>query len=308
MKIIMHQILLFPFAAILISVISYFYPEILNSYVDAIVPLLSIVMFSMGMSLQIEDFKQVLKKPVVIIFGLFMQFGFMPLFAWLISLSFGLPELLLIGMVLVGTCPGGTASNIICYLAKGNVALSISLTTISTMLAVVMTPLLTYLYLHQSIDVPTLKMMKSLFMIILFPILLGVLINKFFQAYLSKVIKALPVVSMLSVVFIIGIIVAKGQTAIDSTSMIIIIAVILHNLTGFGMAYFLIKLFKNDEVTARTLAIEVGMQNSGLAIELSRSYFSILSALPAVLFSVWHNISGAIIAAVWSRQTKQENK
>ena len=296
----MIRLLLFPIGAILISLFAYSFPIVLSGYVDAIVPLLGLVMFCMGMSLQITDFKQVILQPTPILLGVSLQFICMPLLAWGLSNTFSLPDAFIIGMILVGACPGGTASNVICYLARGNVALSIMLTSISTLLAVLLTPLLTLLYMKQSVPVPVWDMIKSLTIIILLPVLLGVLINSFFRKQIESIKCYLPLVSMLSVIMIIGIIVSKSQSAVMQISSILIIAVMLHNLLGYLLAYSISKFSHFDEITSRTIAIEVGMQNSGLGIVLAKEYFTAISALPGVLFSIWHNISGAVIAAYWS--------
>ncbi len=297
-----RSVLLLPVGAVLVSVIAMFYPALLADGGKAIVPLLGLVMFSMGMTLKPADFKRVLEQPALIFIGVSMQYIIMPLIAWLLSTILNLPILLATGMILVGACPGGTASNVICFLARANVALSISLTAVSTLLAVILTPLITSFYVDQSIVVPVSNMMKSLFLIVILPVLTGVLINTYFQQRLDKIKSYLPLISVLSIIFIIGVIVAKNQAHLFELGWLLFFAVALHNLFGLIAGYSIPKLLGYDETICKTLSIEVGMQNSGLAVVLANQYFSAVAALPGALFSVWHNITGSILASFWSKK------
>ncbi len=296
-----RSVFLLPVGAVLISVVALLYPTSLTNYDKAIVPLLGLVMFSMGMTLKPADFKRVLEQPVLIFIGVSLQYILMPLIAWILSIILNLPVELATGLILLGACPGGTASNVICFLARANVALSISLTAVSTLLAAVLTPLITFFYVDQSVDVPVFDMMKSLFLIVIFPVLSGVLINAYFQQRLIKIKSFLPLVSVLSIIFIIGVIVAKNQSQLTELGLILFCAVVLHNLFGLITGYSIPKLMGYDETICKTLSIEVGMQNSGLAVVLANQYFSVVAALPGALFSVWHNITGSILAAFWSK-------
>ncbi len=295
-----RSILLLPIGAIVVSVIALCYPWLLADYGKAIVPMLGVVMFSMGMTLKPADFKRVLDEPMLIVVGVCLQYILMPFIAWSLSLLLGLPVLLATGLILVGACPGGTASNVICFLARGNVALSISLTAISTLLAALLTPLIMLFYADQSIDVPVLNMMKNLLLIVVLPVLCGVLINSLFQQQIQKVKLFLPLLSVSFVIFIIGVIVAKNQTQITELGVLLFVAVALHNLLGLITGYSIPKLMGYDETICKTISIEVGMQNSGLAVVLANQYFTALAALPGALFSIWHNISGSIMAVIWS--------
>jgi len=296
-----RSLLLLPIGAILVSVIALSSPPLLAGYGKAIVPMLGIIMFSMGMTLKPVDFKRVLEQPVLVFIGVSLQYILMPLIAWLLSILLNLPVLLATGLILVGACPGGTASNVICFLARGNVALSISLTAVSTLLAAVLTPLITLIYVDQSIDVPVIKMMKNLVLIVIFPVVSGVLINTFYQQRLTRIKSFLPLVSVLSIIFIIGVIVAKNQAQLSESGLLLFCAVALHNLLGLITGYSIPKLMKYDEKICRTISIEVGMQNSGLGVVLANQYFSAVAALPGVLFSIWHNITGSILAVIWSK-------
>lgn len=292
---------LFPLWAILFSGAAYLAPEPFVSLKPGIIYLLSLVMFGMGMSLRPADFIVVLKKPSIVMLGVLLQFGLMPLLAWGISEWMNLPLMLAAGMILVGASPGGTASNVICYLAKGNVALSITLTTISTLLAVVATPFLTLLYAGQKIDVPAMKMLSDVLNIVLLPVFGGVLVNLLFGRMLEGLQRVFPLVSVLAIVVIIAIIVALNQSQLTSLAFPVFAAVALHNGLGLLAGYLIPKLMRLDERSCRTLAIEVGMQNSGLAVALAIKYFSAGAALPGAVFSLWHNLSGSLLASIWSR-------
>jgi len=294
---------LFPLGAIAVSLFSLYFPGILAPWGKAIVPLLGVVMFGMGITLRAENFLEVLRRPALIGLGVALQYLLMPLLAWLVSRALALPDELLIGMVLVGTCPGGTASNVICYLARGDVALSITLTTVSTLLAVLCTPLMTWLYIGRSVPVPVLDMTLDIARVVILPVLAGMALNHWLGRVLHQVKHVFPYVSVAAIIIIIGIIVALNQPALPSLALPVIAAVFWHNLLGLAGGYYLSGLFTRDARVRRTLAIEVGMQNSGLAVALANSYFPAVASLPGALFSIWHNISGSILAGWWSRRT-----
>jgi BASS family bile acid:Na+ symporter len=294
--------LLFPVFAILFSFYAYISPEWLAAQKSLIIPCLIVIMFSMGLSLTKEDFVRALAKPQIILVGMALQYTIMPLAAFLIARSLGLSLELTAGMVLLGATAGGTASNVICYLAKADVALSVTLTAVSTLISVVATPLLTYMYLGQSLDVPVSSMLLSILKIVVAPVLAGVLINQFFYQYTKRLHTVLPWISIAAIVFVIGIIVALNVERLATVGGVIIAAIVLHNLIGLTSGYAIAKKLGYDEKTAKTLAIEVGMQNSGLSVALAIKYFSASAAIPGALFSIWHNLSGAILAAWWNRK------
>lgn len=296
----------FPLWAILLSAIGYYSPHLFTSLKPSVIYLLAIVMLGMGITLKPADFMQLSHIKKIILAGLILQFTFMPLLAWLIGLFLNLSIPLLSGMVLVGTCPGGTASNVICYLAKGNVALSIALTSLSTLLAVIATPILTWLYLGQTIDVPVLSMMLTVFKIIVLPVCIGVLINNLYGERLTPIKRIFPTISILAICLIIAIIVASNQQKLHSIAAIVVIAVVLHNLAGLMSGYFISYWLGYSKDVRKTLAIEVGMQNSGLAVALATEYFKPLAALPGAIFSIWHNLSGSLLAAMWSKQANNK--
>ncbi len=292
---------LFPIWAIILSVIAFVYPAIFLSFKAMIVPLLALVMFSMGMTLNWLDFKAVAKKPLIIAIAVAIQFLLMPLFAYLISILLGLSVEVMTGMVLVGASAGGTASNVMCYLAKGNVALSILMTVVSTVCAVILMPALTYLYLNQVVPVPVEGMLKSLFLIVLLPVLAGTFLNSVFSLGLKKLQPIFPLLSSFSIVFIIAIIVALNHDNLNALALPVLLAVCLHNLLGLIVGYAIPWLLKYDAKTCRTVCIEVAMQNSGLSVALAVKYFSVAAALPGAIFSIWHNVSGSLLAMYWRR-------
>ncbi|MBT8118447.1 MAG: bile acid:sodium symporter family protein [Gammaproteobacteria bacterium] len=293
---------LFPLWAIALSLLAYFSPAPFAELKPAIVPLLTVIMFSMGLTLSIDDFKRALSMPRLIITGLFLQYSIMPLAALAIATMLQLDPALTIGMILVGASPGGTASNVITYLARGNVALSISLTSISTIIAIVLTPAITLLIADTSIQVPAGKMFISILYIVIFPVALGLALKHFFAYRIKTVEHYLPLVAVAAIVLIIAIITALNVKQFSQLGITVLLAVILHNVAGLLTGYASARLMSYPEKECRTLAIEVGMQNSGLAVALAIKHFTAAAALPGAIFSIWHNISGSALALFWSNK------
>ena len=295
---------LFPLWAMLGVLLAWFVPGPLAACRPAILPLLGVVMFGMGAGLRVENFLAVLRRPVPVVLGLGLQFLMMPLAGWLLALLAGLPPQLAAGMILVGCSPGGTASNVICYLARGDVALSITLTACSTLLAVLATPLLMLLYAGETVDVPALDMLQTIFWIIFLPVTLGTMLNHLFHRSLAIVRQVFPLLSVFTIVFIIAIIVALNREQLAGVATGLFILVVLHNLAGLAGGYWIARWTGQDRRTCRTIAIEVGMQNSGLAVALAIKYFTATAALPGAIFSIWHNLSGSLLAGFWSSREK----
>lgn len=295
---------LFPLLAVIASILAWRFPDLLTGYKSWIMPLLALVMFGMGLTLQFSDFRNVLRMPRLIATGIILQYTIMPLTAVALSSLLGLDPLLAAGMVLVGASPGGTASNVICYLAKGNVALSITLTAVSTFLAVLLTPLLTELLVSRSVDVPALDMLASILVMVIIPVSAGVALNQFAGKLLGPVRSVFPLLSVFTIIMIIAIIVALNAGLAHKIGLTVLLAVVLHNTAGLIFGYFASRLLGYGPAECRTLAIEVGMQNSGLAVALAIKYFSATSALPGAIFSIWHNLSGSVLAGIWSNRNK----
>ncbi len=266
-----------------------------TSYVNT---LLGIVMFGMGLTLKASDFKVVFSRPKDIIIGCLAQFTIMPLLAFALTKLLGLPADLTIGVILVGTCPGGTSSNVMTYLAKGDVPLSVGMTGISTILAPFLTPMLTYLFAGQSVDVNMMSMFMSIVKVVIVPIGAGCLLNKFFSSLTQKLVNVLPLVSVSAIVAIVAAVVSANSARIMTCGLLIVVVVILHNLCGYGLGFAIGKVLKLDMAKCKAVAIEVGMQNSGLATSLAGTHFAAypLATIPGAVFSVWHNISGAVFA------------
>ncbi len=298
----------FPVWALLGSALALLQPGWFAGWKPAIVPLLGLVMFGMGITLTGRNFLTVVQRPVPVLLGVGLQFLIMPLAAWSLATLFGLGMATGVGLILVGCCPGGTASNVICYLARGDVALSITLTAVSTLLAVVVTPLLTLLYAGATVPVPVWDMLASIFRIIFLPVTLGVVVNHYLHARLASVRAVFPVVSVAAIVVIIVIIVALNHNQLVPVAAGTTLAVIAHNAVGLLGGYWVPRWLGRDERECRTLAIEVGMQNSGLAVALAVKYFSGAAALPGALFSIWHNLSGSSLAAYWNRKLPEQTR
>lgn len=265
--------------------------------------LLMAVMFGMGLTLKPSDFAVVFKHPKDIIIGCIAQFTIMPLLAFGLGKIFGLETGLLAGVILVGTCPGGTASNVITYLSKGDVALSVGMTGVNTLLAPVLTPAITYLLLKTSVHVDVLSMFLSIVKVVIVPIVLGFVINHFFGKYTSKASEALPLISVAAIALIVVSVVSHNAQKILETGAVVFAVVVLHNVLGYLAGYLLGILLKLPLSKRKALSVEIGMQNSGLATSLAGTAFPDLSmaTVPGAIFSVWHNISGAILASVLRR-------
>ncbi len=292
---------LFPLWALAASTVALVAPQPFVAASGAIAPLLGVVMLGMGLTLRPGDFGRVVQRPAAVGLGVALQYSLMPFVGWGLGHLLGLPAELAAGVVLVGSCPGGTASNVICYLARGDVALSITLTTLSTLVAVVATPALTWLYVGQRIDVPVLGMLRSIATIVVLPVVAGVTANRLLGRRLERVEHVFPLLSVLAIVLIIAIVVALNRARLPALLGPVALAVALHNVLGLALGYGAARALHRSEAERRTLAIEVGMQNSGLGVALATVHLSATAALPGALFSIWHNLTGALVAARWSR-------
>ncbi len=292
---------LFPLWAVGVAIAAYFIPSVFLPFKPGISYLLMFVMFTMGVSLSVADFKYVFAKPKAVIVCTVLHYVVMPLAALILAKLFNMPTELVVGMVLVGSVSSGTASNVIIYLAKGNVALSVTISSISTLVGVVVTPLLTLLLVGHAVTVDAWSMFEHIVLIVLVPITFGLVVHYRCNNAVKKVEPILPLFSMCCVVLLIGVVVAASQAQIANVGMMIMVAIVLHNAIGLLGGYWGGKLFGFDESTCRTMAIEVGMQNSALAATLGQA-FSPLASLPGAIFSVWHNISGSLLASYWQRK------
>jgi BASS family bile acid:Na+ symporter len=288
---------------IIVAGVALFEPISFKWAVPHITLLLGIVMFGMGMTLKLEDFKVVFSRPRDVLIGCLAQFTIMPGLAWLLAKGFGLPPELAVGVILVGTCPGGTSSNVMTYLAKGDVALSVGITTVTTLLAPFVTPLLTWALAGQWLEISLVAMMVSIVKVVLVPIFLGIIANKFFASFVQNAVKVLPLVSVIAIVLIVGGVVSVSAKRILETGALVMLVVVCHNMLGYLLGYLIGKVANLEISKTKAIAIEVGMQNSGLATTLAIKHFTPEAAIPGAIFSVWHNISGSIVANVLSGKT-----
>ena len=293
---------LFPVWALCISCIAFVASDFLSSFEEAIVPLLTIVMFMMGLTLTQKDFKRIRKEPKAVFIGVLLQFLLMPILALTLAGMLQLSNQLTAGMVLVGSCAGGTASNVMTYLAKGDVALSISMTMASTLIGVFATPFLCAFYLSETVSVDTHGMLLSIMQMVFLPVFAGVIVNHLLQTQVVKFERFFPSLSILLILCIIAIVVALNSERLVDIGLLTLVAVILHNSLGLASGFFVSRLFGFNLKQSHTIAIEVGMQNSGLGVALALQYFSPTAALPGALFSVWHNVSGSMLASTWGKK------
>ena len=293
---------LFPFWVILFSLWAFFKPEFWSNLNSLIVPLLSVVMFSMGLTLRVQDFLRILKSPKIVFLGVLLQFLIMPFLGFLLVNFFNIEQIIGLGIILVGCAPGGTASNVVCYLAKGDVALSISLTICTTILAVFLMPIFFWLYTGSNIEIPVYDMMLSIFKIVIIPVSLGIILNNNSFPRIKKIKTFLPMIAVLAILLIISIILASNSNQIFEYGFKVFIIIICHNFLGLFLGFYIFKKMNYEEKIARTIAIEIGMQNSGLATALAVKFFGIQAALPGAFFSIWHNISGPCLASFWRKK------
>lgn len=288
---------------LLAAVFALLFPDTLSSVRPTVINyLLGVVMFGMGLTLNLQDFKVVFSRPKDVIAGCLAQFTIMPLLAWGLSTLFALDEALMLGVVLVGCCPGGTASNVITYLAKGDLALSVGMTGVSTLLAPFMTPLMTWMLAGKTVDVDIVSMFLSILWVVILPIIVGFIVKRLWPKFTEAAVAYLPAVSSLAIAAIVMIIISANAHKLLLGGLMIVIVVVLHNLCGLGLGYLIGRLMRLSTSKRKAISIEVGMQNSGLASSLATIHFAAypMATIPGAIFSVWHNISGAIIARLYA--------
>jgi BASS family bile acid:Na+ symporter len=287
------------------AVVAMVFPETLQQVPTKVINyLLGVVMFGMGLALNLKDFKIVFSRPKDVIIGCLAQFTVMPLLAWTLSRLFALDEALALGVVLVGCCPGGTASNVITFLAKGDLALSVGMTGVSTLLAPFLTPLLTWALAGKSVNVDVVGMLLSILWVVIVPIVIGLVVKWIWPKFTEEATDYLPAFSSIAIATIVAIIFAANASKLLAGGMMIIVVVALHNICGLGLGYLIGRLLNLTEAKKRAISIEVGMQNSGLASSLATIHFAAypLATIPGAIFSVWHNLSGAMVARLYTKK------
>lgn len=289
-------VLVFPVLIVLGGVVGYFAADDVSRAAPAVNPLLGVVMFTMGLTLRPADFALVVRRPLPVILGVIAQYVIMPLTALLVVTVLGLPPELAAGVILVGCAPGGTASNVVSYLARGDVALSVTMTSISTLLAPLLTPVLTLWLAGKYMPLDGAGMAQTIATIVLLPVIGGVLFRLLLTRVTERLLPVLPWLSVLAISVIVAIVVSGSAESMLSAGLLVLVAVIVHNVLGMALGYGAAAAFGLSVPVRRTTGIEVGMQNSGLAAGLAAQYMDPLSALPGAVFSVWHNVSGALFA------------
>ncbi len=259
-------------------------------------------MFGMGATLKFNEIKVILKKPWWIFTTVSLQYLIMPILAIVIVHIFQFPKEIALGFIILGSCPGGTASNVIAYICKANLTLSIYCTFVSTVLAIFITPTIIYLFADESINIDIVSLIKSTFFIVLLPVLAGLIMKVILKEKEHDFLRFFPFFSEISIAFIIAVIFSINFDNFTNISFFIILAVVLHNLGGLFLGLYVSSLLKFPEDVKRTIAIEVAMQNSGLGMTLALIHFTKLVALPSALFSIWHNISASGLVYLWKKK------
>ncbi|KFI32372.1 sodium transporter [Haematobacter missouriensis] len=291
---------------ILFAVLGFLLPDVFRLVTPWIVTLLAIIMFGMGLTISADDFREVVRRPYDVGVGVIGQFLIMPLLAVLLTKIIPMPPEVAAGVILVGCCPGGTSSNVMTYLSKGDVALSVACTSVTTLLAPVVTPFLVWMLASEFLPVDGWAMFLSIVKVVLVPLALGFAAQKIMPGLVRKAVPALPLVSVSGIVLIVAAVVAASRASILQSGLMIFAVVVLHNGLGYLIGFFAARAAGLSLAKRKAIAIEVGMQNSGLGAALATAYFSPLAAVPSAIFSVWHNISGALLANYFAGRTDEQ--
>ena len=293
--------------SLLFAVLGFFFPEIFKFFLGYVTILLGIIMFGMGLTTTLSDFKEVAKRPADVLVGVGLQFLIMPLLAVLLTTVVNMPKEVAAGVILVGCCPGGTSSNVMTFLSKGDVALSVTCTSITTLLAPIVTPFLVWMLASTYLEVAPLAMFMSIVKVVLVPLAAGIIVQKCFPSFVRSSKPVLPLISVTGIVLIISAVIAASNQVIASSGLMIFIVVVLHNTLGYLLGFTFARARGMSLAKCKAISIEVGMQNSGLGAALANAHFSPLAAVPSAIFSVWHNISGALLSN-WFSMMKDTTK
>ena len=297
-------ILLFPIWILSFSLAGIYFPFLINWFQSSLIPpSLGLIMLGMGLTMSVKDFNLVIKTPKIIFIGVLLQYTIMPLLGYSISYLFDLSTALSVGLILVSCCPGGTASNVLTYIARGNVALSICLTSISTLLAVFITPVLTLFLAGKYIDVNAVGLFKSTLEVIILPIIIGVIINHFFPKFANSISRVSPLLAIVLIILIVASVLSTNRVKIYESGFKLIALVFVFHSLGFLLGYIFSKIFNYDSILSRTISIEVGMQNSGLGVVLAKvNFVDPLVMVPSALSSLSHSLIASLLAWYWRRK------
>ena len=297
---------LFPVWIVLFAVIAFFYPTVFNSYGSSIPWLLGVIMLSMGLTMTPKDFQLVFTRPKDVFYSVALRFAIMPTVAFLIVKILDLPPALAAGVILVGCCPSGTSSNVMTFIARGDTALSITATSINTLVSPILTPYIFVLLAGTFIPIDAMALFADILKIVIFPVIAGLLLRMAIPNIIDRLGKAVSVISVFSVVTILGIVVALSAEKLMTVASIAFVAVILHNCLGLGLGYGSSRALGLDHRKAKTLSFEVGMENSGLAVALALAHLDPIAALPGAIFSFWGTLSGSLLASFWGNRDKDD--
>ena len=299
---------LFPLWVILFSFTALLRPELFTWFSGNLITLgLGIIMLGMGLTLKITDFKILFKNPRWTIIGVLTQFSVMPFLGWAISKILDLPNFFAVGLILVSCCPGGTASNVIAYLSNLNVAVSVTMTFISTITGVVLTPLLITNISGELINVDLDSLLLSTTKVVLLPVFIGLFVSKYFQSFTNKIIVYSPSIAVIFIVLIVASIIGEGKEIILNSGINLLISIMILHLLGFIIGYAISFIFLRDKKLSKTICIEIGMQNSGLGVVLAKeNYVNPSTAIPSAISSLVHSIYGSIFVSIFKEHKKQD--
>ena len=297
---------LFPLWIILFSFSALLRPEFFTWFSGNLITLgLGIIMLGMGLTLKISDFKILFKNPRWTIIGVFTQFSVMPFLGWAITKIFELPDFFAVGLILVSCCPGGTASNVIAYLSNLNVAFSVTMTFISTVTGVILTPILITSISGELINVDLKGLLLSATKVVLLPVFIGLIVSKYFQTFTKKIVVYCPSVAVIFIVLIVASIIGEGKEVILQSGINLLISIMILHLLGFIIGFVISFIFLGDKKLSKTICIEIGMQNSGLGVVLAKeNYVNPLTAIPSAISSLVHSIYGSIFVAIFKEDKK----
>ncbi len=300
----------FPLWALLASLLALYDPALFTWFTGPLITIgLGVIMLGMGLTLEFADFRRVSTRPRLVVLGLLLQYTVMPLLGWGLGLAFGLPTPFAVGLVLVACCPGGTASNVVTYLARADVPLSVTMTTCSTLLAALATPTLTALLAGSRVDVPTGGLFASTVQVVILPVVAGLLVRRFAPQVSEAVAPVAPLVAVVAIVLIVASIIGAGRDDILASGLSLVGAVLTLHAGGFALGYIAGRLLADNEQASRAVSIEVGMQNSGLGVVLARQNFaSPLVAIPSAISSLFHSLIGSALAGWWRRSAQEPER
>ncbi|WP_371367846.1 Pantothenate precursors transporter PanS [Sporomusa rhizae] len=287
---------------VLLAIIAFLNPEPFKPAGKYVTYLLGIIMLSMGLTMKLNDFKLVLSRPKDVLYGVALRYMIMPFVGFSVAKLFGLPPALAAGLILVGCCPSGTSSNVMTFIAKGDTALSVTVSSINTVIAPIATPFLFMALAGALVPINAQAMLLDILVVVIIPVAIGISLNTFMPNYVVNIQKILPMISVIAILIINTAVVALSASKLATVALIIFAAVAMHNLTGFTLGYWMPRLLGMPPKKARAISFEIGMENAGLAVALAMAHLEPLAAIPAAVFSMWHLTSGSTLANMWSRK------